>query len=147
MARYLTTIRSPRPAVEAFDYLADLRNFAEWDPGVRRVRQVEGDGAGPGSVVDVSVAGVGRDLTLRYRTEAYRPPHTVVVRAHNLWFTSLDRVTVEDDPMGCIVTYDAELSLNGVLALGDPVLRVTFRRIADRAADGLRLALDGETLE
>ncbi len=66
-------MRTHRPADEVFTHLADLRNFAESDPGVRRVTQVEGDGPGPDTVFDVTVAGVGRDLTLRYATVEYGP--------------------------------------------------------------------------
>ena len=48
MARYVTTVRTQQPAAEAFAYMADLRHFAEWDPGVKKVVQVKGDGAGAG---------------------------------------------------------------------------------------------------
>ena len=41
MARYVTTVRTPRPPAEAFAYLADLGNFAEWDPGVTAALLVE----------------------------------------------------------------------------------------------------------
>ena len=34
MARYVTKVRTPRSVEDAFAYMADLRNFAEWDPGV-----------------------------------------------------------------------------------------------------------------
>jgi hypothetical protein len=44
MARDVTTIRSPRAAAAAFDYLADLHHFAEWDPGVRRIGDRAADG-------------------------------------------------------------------------------------------------------
>ena len=47
MAHYLVHVRTPMPPAEAFDYMADLRNFATWDPGVDRVDQVRGDGGGP----------------------------------------------------------------------------------------------------
>lgn len=144
MARYITKVRTDRPADEVFPYLADLRNFAEWDPGVRRVAQVEGDGAGPDAVFDVTVAGVGRDLTLRYRTVEYAPPRSLLVLAESTLFTSEDRITVEAEDGGCVVTYDADLRLNGVLRLADPGLRLVFGRIGDRAAAGLRQALDGQ---
>lgn len=39
MTRYQTKLRTPLSAEQAFAYMADLRNFAEWDPGVRRVTQ------------------------------------------------------------------------------------------------------------
>ncbi|MCH9721067.1 MAG: SRPBCC family protein, partial [Actinomycetia bacterium] len=52
MARYVTKVRTSRTPQEAFAYLADLRNFAEWDPGVKAVKQVEGSGGGPDAVFD-----------------------------------------------------------------------------------------------
>jgi len=47
MARYRTTVRTDRPPSDAFAFMADLRNFEHWDPGVRRATQVDGDGGGP----------------------------------------------------------------------------------------------------
>jgi len=143
MARYITKVRTERPASEAFAYMADLRNFAQWDPGVRRVTQVAGDGAGPAAVFDVTVAGPGRDLTLQYRTFEYAPPRELLVVAKSRMFTSEDRVTVVTDDAGTVVTYDAELRLNGPLRLADPLLRLVFGRIGDRAAAGLRRVLAG----
>ena len=55
MARYVVHVRTPMPAAEAFEYMADLRNSPEWDPGVDRVEQVTGNGAGPGAAFDVAV--------------------------------------------------------------------------------------------
>jgi len=144
VARYVTTLRTDRDAEEVFAYLADLRNFAEWDPGVRRVAQVEGDGAGRGAAFDVTIDGVWPELTLRYRTISYEPPRELLVLAESRLFTSEDRITVETDDVGTVVTYDADLRLNGVLRLGDLGLRLVFGRIGDRAAAGLRRALDGE---
>jgi hypothetical protein len=143
MARYVTRVRTPMSAEKAFAYMADLRRFAEWDPGVRRVEQIEGDGGGPGAVFDVTVASVGPDLTLRYRTTEYDPPHAFRVVATSTFFTSDDRIRVDSDGDATIVTYDAELRLNGPLGLFDLGLRLAFGWIGDRAAAGLRKALDG----
>ncbi len=146
MAHYIVHIRSPKPPAEAFEYMADLSNFAEWDAGVRRVEQIDGDGAGPDAVFDVTVrAGLG-SLTLRYRTTSYDPPSTIVVEARSTLLTSLDTITVEPDGDGSVVTYEAELTLNSVLGLGDPILGLAFKRIGDRATDGLVRALDGDRL-
>ena len=143
MARYQTRVKTPLGAAEAFDYVADLTNFAEWDPGVRRSVQVAGEGSELGAAYDVTVAAVPRDLTLRYEVLEHDAPRTCLVRAHSTVFTSTDRITVEPDGDGSVVTYDAELVLNGPLGLFDPVLRLAFGRIGDRAAAGLRRALDG----
>jgi len=143
MARYVTTVRTERPAAEVFAFMADLRNFARWDPGVSRVAQVEGEGGGLGTTFDVDVTTAGRTSTLRYETTTYDPPHEVVVRAGNRLLTSVDRVTVVEGAGSTVVTYDADLRLRGILAIGELGLRLAFRRIGDRAAAGLRDALDG----
>ncbi len=141
MARYVTTVRTAKPPREVFAYMADLRNFAEWDPGVKAVRQVEGSGGGPDAVFDVTVAGIGYDPTLRYVTEEHDASHNLLVVARSAVFTSIDRITVEPDGKGSVLTYDADLRLNGVLRLGDLGLRLLFAQIGDRAAAGLRRAL------
>ena len=144
MARYVTTVRTAKTPQEAFAYMADLRNFAEWDPGVKAVRQVEGSGGGPDTVFDVTVAAPGRDLTLRYVTEEHDAPRNLLVVARSRTFTSIDRITVEPDGTGSVVTYDADLRLNGVLRVGDLGLRLVFGRIGDRAAAGLRRVLGAQ---
>lgn len=142
MARYVTTVRTSWSPEVAFAWMADLRNFAHWDPGVKRVVQVSGEGAAPDASFDVTVAGVGRDLVLRYETVEFDAPHQVLVVASNKLLTSEDRITVvAEDDGGCSVTYDADLRFSGVLRLGDPGLRLVFGKIGDRAAAGLRTAL------
>ena len=88
-----------------------------------------------------TVAGPGRDLTLRYRTIEFEPSTNLLVRAQSTLFTSIDRVTVAESETGTTVTYDAELRLNGIGGLFDPVLRLVFGRIGDRATAGLRRVL------
>ena len=146
MARYVTKVRTAKTPQEAFAYMADLRNFAEWDPGVKAVKQVEGSGGGPDSVFDVTVASPGRDLTLRYVTKEYDAPRDLLVVARSFVFTSIDRITVEPDGTGSVVTYDADLRLNGVLRVGDLGLRLMFGRIGDRAAAGLRRVLGAQAV-
>ncbi len=147
MARYTISISTPMTPDEAFAYMADLRNFAEWDPGVVNVDQVEGSGPGPDAVFDVKVKAVPKDLVLRYRTTSYESPTRVVARAESKLLTSLDTITVAPDGAGSIVTYDAELTMNGLLGIVDPLLGLAFNQIGGRAADGLRAALDGVRLE
>jgi carbon monoxide dehydrogenase subunit G len=144
MARYVTKVRTARTPEKAFAYMADLRNFTEWDPGVKGVEQVVGSGGGLDTVFDVTVAGPVRDLTLRYVTEEHDAPRNLLVVARSFIFTSIDRITVEPDGTGSIVTYDADLRLNGILRVGDLGLRLVFDRIGDRAAAGLRRVLGGQ---
>lgn len=140
MARYITKVRTAISPAEAFDYMADLRNFADWDPGVKKVVQVVGEGGGPDAEFDVTVTGT----TLRYRTEVHHPTTELLVVARSRTLTSTDRVTIHAEDGSTIVTYDADLRLHGVLRIGDPALRLVFNRIGDRAAAGLRRVLDGQ---
>lgn len=140
MARYITSVTSSRSAAEAFAYMADVTHFVEWDPGVKRVLRVAGDGAGLGTAYDLTVQ-AGGTTVMRYEVTAYDPPRRIVLIARTSLLTSVDEVRVEPSGSGSIVTYDATLTLNGVLSLFDPLLRLAFRRIGDRAAAGLQRAL------
>ena len=144
MARYRTSVRTNRAPTDAFDFMADLRNFEDWDPGVQRATQVDGDGPGHDATFDVVVDAPGKGLTLRYVTTVYDAPSHVTVRAESKMFTSLDRIDVVPDGDGSVVTYDAELTLNGPLRVFDLVLRPVFERIGGLADRGLQRALDGE---
>ena len=146
MPTYRTRVRTPWSAARAFDHLSDLEHFAEWDPGVERSVRVAGEGAAVGSAFDVTVAGIGPGpgLTLRYEIVASRSAERLEARAETWALSSIDVITfAPTDDGGCVVTYDADLSLRGVLGLGNPVLGIVFGRIGDRAAAGLRRALDG----
>lgn len=141
MARYVMSVRTPMPPSDAFAYLSDLSNFDDWDPGVSRAEQVAGDGPGTGAEYELDASG----STLRYVVRQFDAPTKVQATARNRFITSVDTITVvADDPgPGSIVTYDADLTLNGPLRLGDPLLGLAFKRIGDRAAEGLVAKLEG----
>ncbi len=142
MARYTTSIRSDLPPAAAFSLVADLAHLADWDPGVTASTQVVADGPGPDAEYDVTLA-TGA-MTLRYVTTAFTGPRSVTYEAKGAWFTSVDVISVEPFDNGSIVTYDATLRLPLMLRLGDPILRLVFRRVGDAAAGGLKSALEGE---
>jgi hypothetical protein len=142
MARYVTTIQSSLTQQEAFAYMADIRNFAEWDKGVVKVVQVEGSGAGLGTIFDVTVKGVGKSTsTLRYTTTEYDEFSNILVRGINALFTSVDRVTINKTATGCEVIYDATLTANWIIAPMNIVLGKVFNKIGDTATHGLRKVL------
>lgn len=142
MARYVTTIPSSLTPQEAFAYMADLHNFADWDKGVIKVVQVEGSGGGLGTIFDVTVKGVGKSTsTLRYTTTEYEEFSSILVRGVNTLFTSVDRITVKETATGCDVIYDATLTANWIIAPMNIVLGRVFDKIGDTATRGLRTAL------
>lgn len=139
MARYVVTVPSSKSPSEAFAYMADMRLYTEWDRGIKKVEQVTGDGPGEGATFDVTVNGLGgRPATLRYVTTEFSPDTSVVLVGKGGGFTSVDRITITPTATGCDVTYDAKLSLNGLLAPFNPLLGLIFNRVGDSAARGLR---------
>ena len=147
MATYRTTIPSTKAPDEALAYLADFTSAATWDPSVVEARRVDAgelDG-GPVGVgarfLIVSRVG-GRDVPLEYEIVDLVPGRQVVLRAESDRLVGTDTIHVERADAGSLVNYDAVIDLKGVARWFDPVLGLVFRRMAGRAADGLRDALN-----
>ncbi len=122
--------------------MADLHNFAKWDKGVVKVVQVEGSGAGLGTIFDVTVKGFRKSTsTLRYTTTEYDEFSNILVRGLNTFFTSVDRVTIIKTDTGCAVIYDATLTANWIIVGMNLVLGKVFNKIGDTATSGLRKVL------
>lgn len=141
MARYVATVPSTKSAEDAFAYMSDLRNFAEWDRGIKKVEQVKGNGPGLGTIFDITVRGKGKDSVLRYETLEFVAPTTMLVKGRNSKLTSVDRITVVPTDTGCDVIYDAVLTFNWYLAPMNFALNKVFNKVGDAAIKGLRKVL------
>jgi hypothetical protein len=138
MARYVATVPSSRSADETFAYLAEFSNAQEWDPGVVRGARLDDGPLGVGSRFEITVRGL-RESTLVYEVTAYdATARRVVLRGTNALVVSLDEITVAPDGA---VTYDADLRFRGPLRVLEPMLRLSFKAIGDKAAAGLRATL------
>jgi hypothetical protein len=146
MAHYRCRIATPMSAADAFDYMADVRNFEQWDPGVVSAVQVEGDGPGPDATYDLLTSNGGRENLFRYEVTEYRHPEHFTIVGKKAPFTSVDVIDVEVSDNRTIVTYDAVLTVPFPLSLGDRWLQGVFDRIGDAAASGLAKVLNGEWL-
>ena len=141
MAKYSATIATPRPIDEVFAYLADFANTLEWDPGVVEAQRLDDEPVSKGSEFRIVSAFLGRRTSLLYKIVEFAPPAAVTFRGVNSTVVSLDRLTFENFGGGTQVTYDAELTLKGPFRLADPLLGLAFKRLGDRALQGLRSAL------
>lgn len=143
MAHYDVTIPTSLSPQEAFDRLAAVERFVEWDPGVTSGEQVDGDGPGVGAAYVLKVKTfAGGDLPLRYETTAFDAPKRFVIVADAKSLRSDDVITVVPDGDGCRVTYAADLKMKGAFAVVNPLFGLIFDRIGDKAAAGLRVFLD-----
>ena len=143
MAHYEVTISSPLSQQEAFDRLATVERFVEWDAGITKAEQIEGDGPGVGSTYILTIKGfAGGPMPLEYKTTAFEAPERFVIISDGKSLRSDDVITVVADGDGCQVTYSADLKMKGALSVINPVLNLLFNRIGDKAVAGLRPFLD-----
>jgi carbon monoxide dehydrogenase subunit G len=86
---------------------------------------------------------LGRRVPLEYEITTFERARRVVFVAEQGAVRSTDEIRFASTGVGTSVTYEADLRLKGLVGdLVDPLLGLAFRRIADRAAAGLRKALN-----
>ncbi len=141
MANYSATLETQLPREEAFAYLSDFSNTAEWDPGTVQAERLGEGPIGEGSEFRLVVAFLGRETALTYRVVEHEPPSVVSFRGENSTVLSLDRITIVTAGRGTRITYDARLTLRGPLKLADPLLALAFKRVGDRALAAMRETL------
>ena len=142
MATFTTTVASPLPPDQAFARMAAFDRAPEWDPATQASVRV-GTERELGAEFDVTTAFGGKTHVVRYRMNAYEPPHRFVLDAVLPNGIGLrDEISVVPDGTGSQVTYLARIRPHGLWRLADPVFTVVFRRIGARAIPGLRRYLD-----
>lgn len=141
MARYTATVDSPKPQDEVFAYLSDFTTAAEWDPGTVQCDRIDAGPLGEGSTFRLLATFLGRKSTLTYRIVEYQPPSAVTLLGENATVVSRDRITFAPQAGGTRVTYDADLTMKGLLRFLDPLLGLAFKRVGDQALAGMRRAL------
>jgi carbon monoxide dehydrogenase subunit G len=142
MARYVTTIESPRPREDVFAHLSDFSTTQEWDPGVAEAERLDEGPIVVGSRVRLVADFMGRKTPLVYEVTAIDPPASITLRGENASVVSLDTMTFAPTASGGTrIVYDADLTLKGPLRVADPLLKLVFNRIGDKAAAGLRGAV------
>jgi hypothetical protein len=142
VVHYSRRLVVPVPLSETFAYLSRFSSAAEWDPGVSSARMVTPEPVGLGSVFALDAVFLGNTVPLRYEITDFDPPHRVVLAAENASVKSTDEVTFTSDSSGgTVLQYDADLALQGVARLAAPIFALAFRRIGDRASEGLLATL------
>jgi carbon monoxide dehydrogenase subunit G len=137
MAHYAGTVTSPRRAEDVFEHLADFTTIAGWDPGVASSVHTGGTKGEVGCAFHVEQDTVGPNVGIDYEITQIEHPRRVVLRGTNAFLVSVDVITVEPQPDGCAVTYDATITLKGPLRLFDPLMALGLQRIGANAKRGL----------
>jgi len=146
MARYAAAVQTAESIEKVFAYLSDFSTNEEWDPGTTSARRLDDGPITTGSKFALTARFLGRESDLVYEIAEIDVPRRIVLRGENATVISTDEMTFEPLAGGeTRVSYDAELSLKGPLRLFDPLLAIAFRRVGDRALDGMRATLADRT--
>lgn len=138
MAIYKKKIFIARPLAETFAFVTDFRHTALWDPRVSKAEMI-GDGPiGYGTRFELTSPVFGYPLVLPYEITFFDPPHAATLAGSNELLVYTDELTFEDIGGGTRLTYAAELSLAGIFALGQPLMRFFVQKIGDDATREIR---------
>jgi carbon monoxide dehydrogenase subunit G len=142
MTRLKERIATALPVGEAFEYLADFANSAEWDPGVASAERIGSGEVTSGARFRLGVRQGGRVVPMEYRIAHYHAPRQVVLVGEGPGISAVDELLFEPTADGgSVVEYTADIQLHGLLRLAQPFLGGTFRRIGQEASDGIRRTL------
>jgi hypothetical protein len=130
------------PREQAFSALSRFDRAAGWDPGVASGEMLTPAPVQLGSRFALGARVLGRSVPLEYEITTFEPADRLVLQAENAFVRSIDTITFETLAGATEITYDARLEAKGVSRIVAPFLALAFRRIGDRAADGLRVYLN-----
>jgi carbon monoxide dehydrogenase subunit G len=136
-------INTSLPPDEAFAFVADFANAAEWDPGVATSSRLDAGQLRVGSRFRLGVRMSGRVVPMEYRITVLEPGRRVVLAGSGSGVVAVDDITFATDDAGTRIDYVADIRLTGLLRLATPVAGRAFARIARDARDGMTRALAG----
>jgi hypothetical protein len=138
VADYEATVASSWTREATFDYLADFRNVAEWDPNMTAAELIEGAPGEAGARYRLVMSIMGKPTQFVYEAVEVTRPERFVMQSDDDNLTSTDTITVNAD---AAVTYRAELELKGLRKLVGPVAQGGLSRASNQARDSLAARL------
>jgi carbon monoxide dehydrogenase subunit G len=127
---------------DAFAFVADFANAAQWDPGVAASEALDGGPLRVGARYLLGVRMGGRVAPMTYTITQLDPPRRVVLAGEGAGVRAIDDISFEATGSGTRISYVADIRLTGVLRLLAPFAGASFRRIAADARGGMQRALD-----
>jgi dehydrogenase/reductase SDR family member 12 len=150
MAYFETSLLVPRPVETTFGFVSDFRNAVHWDPRTYAAQQATPGPIGLGTrfvltggllpeaiLIRLRIRPSLMGMRLPYDVVEFTPPVAFVLAGETRTLRYRDRLEFSTDGDGTRLRYVAELSLKGMLAVGEPVLRIMFARIGRDATRSL----------
>jgi carbon monoxide dehydrogenase subunit G len=135
-------IETTLPIDEAFAFVGDFSNSANWDPGVVSSVKVGEQGVGIGTRYRLVVRMGGRTAPMEYVTTAWEPGRRVVLKGSGSGVDAVDEIRFESVPGGTRIDYTADIRLRGWMRPIAPFAGGALARIVRDGRDGMQRALD-----
>jgi carbon monoxide dehydrogenase subunit G len=142
MARLHERLETTLPLDEAFAFVADFANAAQWDPGVAFSERIDTGPLGIGARYRLGVRMAGRVAPMDYRVTSWEPSAKVVLVGEGSGVAATDEISFEHTTSGTCIDYSADIQLRGALRLLSPFVGGAFARIAHNAREGMQRALE-----
>lgn len=141
----MTTLReqiaTTLPPGAVFDYIADFKSAAEWDPGVAHARRLDTGRLGVGSRYELGVRMGGRVVPMTYRITVFDRPSRVVLEGEGSTVEAIDDIRFVPAIDGTVVDYTADIRLRGWMRLIQPFLGGALAKVGRDAAAGMTRTL------
>jgi carbon monoxide dehydrogenase subunit G len=135
-------IQVSAPRAEAFAYVAEFSNSADWDPGIATGKKVTEGPVREGTEFEIVALFRGKRQPFHYLVSAFEPERRLVLSGAGEKAHSLDEITFEPSGAGTRIVYVADIKLKGLARVAEPLLGRTMNRMADDALAGLKSVLD-----
>ena len=142
MAILRERIETALPLDDAFAFVADFANSAQWDPGVASAERPDAGPLGVGASYRLGIRRGDRVVPMDYRVTAFEPLRRVVLAGRGSGVDAEDEIVFEATPTGTRIDYTADIRLRGVMRLATPFAGGALARIARDARDGMQRELD-----
>ena len=141
--RVQRTIRVNRPQATVVAYLADFGNTVQWDPGTISCTRTDQGPVRVGATWRNVSNFNGRTTELDYQLKRMEPARLTFV-GHNKQATATDDLTfaADQDADSTTITYNAEITFNGLLRLATPFVRGGFEKLADEVETSLAAVIE-----
>jgi len=142
MAMLREQIETSLPLDQAFAFVADFSNAAQWDPGVASSERSNEGPVGIGARYRLGVRQRGRTVPMEYEIIVFEPSRRVVLKGTGSGVAAVDDIRFEAAGTGTRIDYIADIRLRGLMRLAAPFAGSAFARIARDARDGMQRTLD-----
>ncbi len=142
MTQLSETLETTLDRQRAFAHVADWSRQAEWDPNTVRSTRVGEGGPEVGARYALDVRMGPRTVPMEYRVTELVAPERIVLVGEGSGVWTEDTITFQETPNGTRIEYVADIRLDGLLGLVQPLLGRAFDGIAKGAVAGMRRELD-----